>query len=150
MDCIFFVDTIGSVTLVITNLATGNNWVYFGKKDISSRIWFIIYDFLMAHEWQKKTLDTLIFLWQLYGYVSPIKNMEATSLLHSWSSHFAVCCQKMYWVCSAQQYCITLWTSNHSVIQNSFYINVRFKRQVMFVIGPLNWHDTLRYEWSQH
>ena len=67
VDCIFVVDTIVSVTLVIANLATGNNWVYFGQKDFSSRIWFISFDFLITC--RKSILDTLLFLWQ-HGYVS--------------------------------------------------------------------------------
>ena len=66
-----------------------------------------------------------------------------TSLLHSWSSHFAVRCQKMYWVCSAilhDPLDFKSWCDKAFVLLAYALLNVRFKRQVFFVIGPLNWH----------
>ena len=82
------------------------------------------------------------------GYVSPIKNMEATcTFSHLCYIHGPPIFQFVARKCTefVQQYCMTLWTSNHSVIKHSFYwltqlLHVRFKRQVFFVIGPLNWH----------
>ena len=64
----------------------------------------------MAHA-EKSTLDTLIFLWQLYGYVSPIKNMEATcTFSHLCYIHGPPILQFVARKCTefVLQYCMTL------------------------------------------
>ena len=146
MDCIFVGDTVGSVTLVIANLATGNNWVYFAQKDFRSRIWFIIFDFLIAHVEKVLKIPCVFYDSYMDTYLrSKIWKRHALFYIFATFMVLPFCSSLPENVLSL--FSNIAWPFGLQIIVHKAFVllayallNVRFKRQVFFVIGPLNWH----------